>query len=122
MELDVHTTEAGSFDMAERGMFFAFGVRDYVNDVYKDETTKKDMKGKTVKDMPEYVEWHAKVGEGDGDKAKMAHDVKMRKCTPEDWKKFYTPSKKDIKKFNKLKSRDVMWCLEDKDVEGNVVN
>jgi len=108
MELDVHTSEAGSFDMTERGMFFAFGMRDYLTDEYKDAS--------------KYVEWHAKVYEGDGDKADASHDVKMRKCKPEDWKRFYTPAKKDKLKFEKLQSRGVMKCLEDKDTEGNVIN
>jgi len=93
-ELDVHTTEEGSFDMTKRGMFFAFGVRDYLTDEYKDAS--------------KYVEWHAKVFEGDGDKADSAHDVKMRVCNPEDWKRFYTPASKDKPKFEKLKSRGVM--------------
>jgi len=87
-ELDIHTTDTGSFDLTERGMFYAFGVRDYLEDEFKDSS--------------KYVEWHAKVFEGNGDSADFVHDVKMRKCKPEDWKKFNTPASKDKLKFNKL--------------------
>ena len=60
--------------------------------------------------------------EGNGDKAKKAHTVLTHICTEEDWKKFHKPAKKDQGKFDKLRSRGVMQCLNDRDIDGNKIN
>jgi len=99
--IDVHTTEVEAIDLDQNKFFFAFNVRDYLTDEYKEST--------------KYVNWSVKVIEGDGNKSIVTHTIKTRTCTPADWKKFYTPSKKDQKKFDILQERNVMRCLEDLD-------
>jgi hypothetical protein len=51
-DLDVHTTEEGAFNLTDRGFMVAFGVRNYLDNEFKDST--------------KYVEWSALLFEGDG--------------------------------------------------------
>jgi len=107
-ELDVHTVEEGALDLVESNFFYAFGVRDYIKDEYKDSS--------------EYIDIHVKVIEGDGDTSTDLHNIKTRTCNDQDWKKFKSPALKDKSRFEKLKERKVMRCLEDTDDKGNKIN
>jgi len=98
---DVHTTECEAIDLEENKFFFAFNVRDYL----KDE----------IKNSSKYVKWSVQVLEGDGIKANIKHTINTRTCNDADWKKFYTPTKKDKKKFDHLREHNAMRCLEDFD-------
>ena len=46
----------------------------------------------------------------------------MHKCTKSDWAKFYKPATKYKSRFNDLKKRHVMYCPNDKDTKGIVVD
>jgi len=42
-------------------------------------------------------------------------DIKIRKCTEEDWQDFNTPTKKFAAYFEAIKKRDNMYCISPAD-------
>jgi hypothetical protein len=94
--------ESGGVNLFEDDFYFAFGVRNYLKDEYKHDAN--------------HVQWQVRIFEGDGEKSDVKHTILTHRCTDEEWNKFASPKKHDIEKFNRLKKRDVLHCLNNLDV------
>jgi len=50
-------------------------------------------------------------------KVPVKKDIKIRKCTVEDWKDFNTPSRKRAPYLEAIKERDNMYCISPADMQ-----
>jgi hypothetical protein len=91
-------------NLNDSDFFFAFGVRNYLKNEYKDD--------------PDYVQWKVKVFEGNGEEPEITHTILTHRCDETEWKKFHKPLASDKKKMEKLKSKKTLHCLNDLDIEG----
>lgn len=112
-KLDVHAKAESQIDLDRDGFFFAVGVRNYLDNDYKDPMTttrnaKKDLKENIdpatglgsikeangpykYKDFTDptgnnpWVKWEARVFEGNGATSTILQTVGMHVCTPWEW-------------------------------------
>jgi len=75
-----------AINLNDKKMVFAFAVESFYNN--RKEIISKD-----------YVTWQPMIVESDGEANDKYTYLEFRKCIDEDWKKFYSPSKKNMKKI-----------------------
>jgi len=71
----MHANYEEGVNMYAQNFTFAFGVRDYLKNEYKDD--------------PNYVNWEVHAIKGDGGSSEVEHKIGTHKCTEEEWKRFY---------------------------------
>jgi len=94
-------------DLSETGFKLAFGLEHYYT--------------REGRYDPNFVELHMSLVEYLIDEDHLMYrkpviqDIKIRKCTEEDWKGFNTPSRKHAAYFEVIKSRGNMYCISPAD-------
>jgi len=58
------------------------------------------------------VKWEAVIYTGDGNKSTPEVRIGTHTCQEEDWAKFKTPSSKDKKRYEDIKKKNGMQCLD----------
>ena len=48
--------------------------------------------------------------------------IEVHLCTESDWSRFYEPVKNNAKQINQLMQGSNMFCLDEKDTDGNPIN
>jgi hypothetical protein len=75
--------------------------------------------------MPKFdksqVEWYAAVVEYDGVDEVNRKEIPTHQCTEQDFDKFYDVTPSSAPKFEKLKSQNALFCLDEYDSEGNFI-
>ena len=101
------TPETG-FNMDKHNFTMAFAIKDEITDVFKYD--------------PSLVEWVVHIIEGDGTKSNVTQEVGVHKCNQSDWDKFFPPSNKSKRTFELYKNKEVMFCMDNVDKKGKMVN